>query len=99
MDERKMITKTLRPDVMHNIILENRKKLSVSGVSDVESFNEEEIVLHTEMGVLIIKGASLHIGKLNMDNGEVSIDGAVDTCEYADDKSRDGGGLLAKIFK
>lgn len=98
MEERK-ITKTLRPDVMHNIILENRKKLSVSGVSDVESFNEEEIILHTEMGVLIVKGASLHIGKLNMDNGEVSIDGAVDTCEYADDRGREGGGLLARIFK
>lgn len=98
MEERKL-TKALRPDVMHNIILENRKKLSVSGVSDVESFNEEEIVLHTEMGVLIIKGSSLHIGKLNMDNGEVSIDGSVDTCEYADESGRSGAGLLAKIFK
>ena len=98
MEERK-ITKALRPDMMQNIQLENRKKLTVSGVKDVESFNEEEIVLHTEMGVLIIKGASLHIGKLNMDNGEVAIDGSVDICEYADESARSGGGLLAKIFK
>ncbi len=98
MEERKL-GKAIRPDVMHNIILENRKKLSVSGVKDVESFNEEEIVLHTELGVLIIKGSSLHIGKLNMDNGEVSIDGSVDNCEYADESGRGSAGLLARIFK
>lgn len=98
MEERKL-TKAIRPDLMHNIILENRKKLSVSGVKDVESFNEEEIVLHTELGVLIIKGASLHIGKLNMDNGEVSIDGSVDVCEYADESGKSGGSILARIFK
>ncbi len=97
MDERKSV-RAMRPDVMHNIIMENRKKLSVSGVNDVESFNEEEIILHTQMGMLVIKGTSLHIGKLNMDNGEVTIDGMVEACEYVEETGK-GGGILSRIFK
>ena len=71
MEEKRSI-KTVKSDVIHNIIMENRKKVSVSGVDDVESFNEEEIVLHTEnQGILILKGAGLHINKLNVDSGDV----------------------------
>ncbi len=85
---------------IQNIIIENREKLSISGVIDVESFNEETIIVDTELGVLIIRGDDLHINKLNIDNSELSVEGEIISCEYSDrDSSRGGGGFLSKIFK
>lgn len=89
-----------RPKVQ-NLILENREKLSVSGVIDVESFNDECVIADTELGVLIIKGIDLHINKLNIDSSELGIEGEIISCEYSDRSSsrNRGGGLLARIFK
>lgn len=99
--EEKRVVKTVKSDVMHNVILENRKKVSVSGVDDVESFNEEEIILHTEQqGVLVLKGSGLHINKLNVDSGDVSITGEINAMEYiAVSLKSKGGGFLGKMFK
>ncbi|NLY42886.1 MAG: sporulation protein YabP [Clostridiaceae bacterium] len=87
--------------VTQNLIIENREKISISGVLDVESFDDESIVLHTELGVLIIKGYGLHINKLDIDSGELSIEGDIVSCTYSDDdhgKSK-GLGFLAKMFR
>ena len=64
MEERKNF-KSQKTEGIHNVIMEGRRKLSISGVSDVESFNEEEVVLSTNMGLLIIEGENLHINKLS----------------------------------
>lgn len=99
--EEKRTLKTVKSEVIHNVILENRKKLSVSGVDDVESFNDEEIVLHTEeQGVLVLKGSDLHINKLNVDSGDVSITGEINSMEYvaASLKSK-GPGIFSKMFR
>lgn len=99
--EEKRTIKTVKNDVIHNVILENRKKVSVSGVDDVESFNEEEIILHTEQqGVLVLKGSELHINKLNVDSGDVSITGEINSMEYivASLKSK-GSGFFGKMFR
>lgn len=84
-----------------NIILENREKLSVSGVVDVESFNDETVIIDTELGVLIVHGEDLHISKLNLDNSELNIEGDIISCEYSDrDGSRSKGmGFFGKMFK
>lgn len=84
-----------------NLILENREKLSVSGVVDVESFNDESVVIDTELGVLVVRGEDLHINKLNIDNSELSIEGDIISCEYSDrDDSRSKGlGFLSRMFK
>ena len=99
--EEKRTVKPIRNDSVHNVILENRKKVSVSGVDDVESFNEDEIVLHTEdHGVLVLKGSDLHINKLNVDSGDVSITGEINSMEYiAVSLKSKGGGLLGKMFR
>ena len=60
--------------VPHNLILEDRKHLTVSGVSDIDSFDEETVVVYTQMGELTIKGSDLHINALNIDTGELTVE-------------------------
>jgi sporulation protein YabP len=90
-----------RLDEAHNIIMENRKKISVSGAEEVESFNEETVVIFTNMGLLTIKGADLHINKLNIEAGDVAIEGEIYSFEYADAERKENGsqGFFSKIFK
>lgn len=92
--------KVSKPKVQ-NLVLENREKLNISGVIDVESFNDECVVVDTELGLLVIRGIDLHINKLNIDNSELGIEGEVVSCEYSDrDGSRNkGGGFFARMFK
>ncbi len=97
MPEDKKISK---PKVQ-NIILENRERLTVSGVIDVESFNDESVIVDTELGILVVRGEDLHINKLNLDNSELIIEGDIDSCEYNEregSKSK-GMGFLGKMFK
>ncbi len=82
----------------HNIILEDRKKLVVSGVIDIDSFDESLIVAFTDMGDLNIKGKDLHINKLNVETGELSVEGDIFALIYLDDTKRDGG-FFSKLFK
>ncbi|HHW47254.1 MAG TPA: sporulation protein YabP [Clostridiaceae bacterium] len=97
MVEEKKISK---PKVQ-NIIIENREKMSVSGVIDVESFNDESIIVDTELGVLIIRGEDLHINKLNLDSSELIVEGDIISCEYSDrESSRSKGmGFFSRMFK
>ncbi|OGO80462.1 MAG: sporulation protein YabP [Clostridiales bacterium GWC2_40_7] len=91
--------KTLKPKVQ-NLILENRERLSISGVIDVESFNDESVIVDTELGVLVVRGMDLHISKLNIDSSELSVEGDIMSCEYSDrDGSRSKGGFFARMFK
>ena len=83
----------------HSVIMEGRRKLSVSGVEDVESFDEGEIVMGTAQGVLVLHGRELRIEKLSLDTGEVIIEGLIDKLEYEDDALESGGGLFSKLFK
>ena len=92
--------KSIKPKVQ-NLVLENRERLSVSGVIDVESFNEESVIVDTEMGVLIIRGEDLHISRLNLDNSELNVEGDIFSCEYSDKESgrSKGFGFFSKMFK
>ncbi len=92
--------KVPKPKVQ-NLILENREKLSVSGVIDVESFNDESIIVDTELGMLVVKGIDLHINKLNIDSSELGIEGEIISCEYSDREGprNKGGGFFARMFK
>lgn len=87
-------------DIRHRIVLEERSRLSVSGVTDVVSFDDESITADTDMGMIIIRGEDLHIGRLNLDEGVLQVDGSVDSIEYTDGSEASRGGfLLGKIFK
>ncbi|MDF2566817.1 MAG: sporulation protein YabP [Oscillospiraceae bacterium] len=82
----------------HNVIMEDRKNLSVSGVSDIDRFDEQTIVVFTDMGELTIKGYDLHINKLNVDTGELTVEGDIYSLMYSDQEKKSTG-LFTKIFK
>jgi sporulation protein YabP len=82
----------------HRLTMEGREKLIVSGVEDVDRFDENEIVMHTADGTLVVTGEGLHIDKLSLDGGELHVDGRVDALAYEDAGAVRGGGLLARLF-
>ena len=83
----------------HNIVMEGRRRISVSGVDDVESFDEHEIVMGTAQGVLVLIGKDLRIEKLSLDTGDVMIEGMIDKLEYESDVGDTGEGFFARLFK
>ncbi len=81
----------------HTLMLDNRGKLVLTGAEDVSGFNEETVCVKTSCGSLIIKGEKLHIDKLNLETGDVSIDGRINAMQYlGTDNSRS---KLSKLFK
>ncbi len=80
-----------------NIILENRRKLSVSGVMEVESFDEKQIVLKTTLGNLTIKGDGLHINRLSVETGDAVIDGTADSLVYS--KAKPDESFFVRLLK
>ena len=85
--------------VLQNLILENREKLNVSGVNDVLSFDDQVVIMETELGMLTIKGDNLKINKLNIDTSEVIVDGKINSLTYSEHQAKSDGGILGKIFK
>ena len=83
----------------HNIIMENRAKVMITGVRDVDSFDEQTVVLVTDSGKLTIRGASLHISRFNVETGEIAIDGEIIALVYTNDKSQSGGSMFGRLFK
>ena len=84
---------TLPPAAAHRVELDGRERLIVSG----DRFDENEIVMTTSAGTLIVTGESLHIGKLSLDGGELHVDGRIDSLLY-EDADRPSGGLLSRLF-
>ena len=82
----------------HNLILEDRKALMITGVSDVDSFDDQTIVVYTDKGEMTIKGIGLHIDKLSLETGELKVNGNVVAIVYTDDK-RPQGGFFGRLFK
>lgn len=80
----------------HNLILDNRKKLTLSGVRDVSGFNEETVSIVTDLGGLIIKGSNLHISQLNLDTGDVEIEGNINSLQYT--QSKQNKSVIQRIF-
>lgn len=66
----------------HSVHIDNRARMNVTGVIDVESFNEQEVLLDTEAGELAITGNNLHLAKLNLDDGQIVIEGEVIALDY-----------------
>lgn len=86
----------------HRIYLENRKIGQITGVVDVQAFDENEIRLETQHGMLYIQGKDLHVGRLQLDRGEVDIEGQVGSLTYRDDKGqgkKKGQSLLGRLFQ
>ena len=82
----------------HNFLLENREKMSITGVLDIDIFNPDMVVVQTEMGMLTVKGIDLHINKLNLESSELTVEGEIGSCIYSD-KNVASGNFFGKIFK
>ena len=91
-------TRALRGRV-HAVELCNRENAAITGVADVESFNEEEIVLLTDLGTIVLAGEGLHIVKLNLDDGVLEAEGRILALEYADEPKMGKKGFLSGLFK
>ncbi|MCL2578829.1 MAG: sporulation protein YabP [Oscillospiraceae bacterium] len=83
----------------HNVIVENRKNITVSGVMDIDSFDEESVILFTELGELTIKGVNLHINKIDVNAGDLTMEGEIESLSYSEDRPQKGTGLLSRLFR
>jgi sporulation protein YabP len=81
----------------------NREKLEITGVINVESYDEIEIIVQTILGILVVKGEGLHITNLNLENGKLTVNGYVAKLEYAEDKGtklrNKSKGILSKLLR
>ena len=85
----------------HKVNLYNREKGTLTGILDVISFDENTIVLDTDMGLLTIKGKDLHVSILTLEKGEIDIEGRTDSLVYSSNESyrKSGQSLLTRLFK
>lgn len=84
---------------IHNVIIEGRKKITISGVAEVGNFDENKIKLDTSMGVLCITGEKLHINKLSVETGDVEVEGSISGCVYNDTDGQKSMGFFGRLLK
>lgn len=91
------------PAENHELTLTNREQVQISGVLHLATFDDEQIVLDTELGTLTVKGEDLHIKQLDLDAGRLSVEGLVTSVAYGPGKGRlgrqKGRGLLDRLLK
>ncbi|MCI8299329.1 MAG: sporulation protein YabP [Lachnospiraceae bacterium] len=85
----------------HKLMISNRKSGVLNGVIDVLSFDVGEVLLETELGMLMIKGNDLHVNRLTLEKGEIDIEGKIDSLTYSDVKpsAKQNESLLGRLFK
>ena len=85
----------------HKVTMNQRKSCMLTGVKDVMSFDVREVILETEQGMLNVKGKDLHVNRLNLEKGEVDIEGTIDAFTYSQipTSMKKPDGLFGKIFK
>lgn len=82
----------------HTLILTGRSTATITGVEDVECFNEQIVVLRTPLGTLTLAGENLNISQLSLDDGRLIVEGEIASAEYAQRRKAGGAGLLGRIF-
>lgn len=96
LDEKKMVRGR-----SHSILMENREKVTITGVQDVDSFDEASVLLITDLGYITLHGIDLHISKLNLEDGQLIVEGDITGMEYSDNEGlrSKGGSFFGKLFK
>lgn len=97
MDKENIVSTTLN----HTVQIVERKSIVISGVKKIESFNEEEFLLVSSMGYIIVKGEGLELLKLDTINGTISIKGKIESLNYLEDSNKriKAESIIAKLFK
>ena len=85
----------------HKLTLQNRGSVMLTGVKDVVAFDENQVVLDTELGLLTIKGKNLHMNRLTLEKGEADLEGQIDSLAYSSNESlhRSGESLFNRLFR
>lgn len=86
-------------DKMHDIVLRQRREMSLSGVTDIESFDEMGAVIQTTEGELTLEGEDIKIGTLDTDKGIVTVTGRIDGIYYTNDRVTEKKGIISRFFK
>ena len=81
----------------HSVIIGQREKINISGVTEVVGFDDETVLLRTVMGGLTVKGEGLHIGSFSTESGDIDIDGRIIALGYSDDAGK--GGFWRRLMK
>ncbi len=87
------------PSATHNMIMKSRREVFLDGVFDVVGFDEKTISLKTSLGDMMIEGHDLHIRKMSLESGEVSVEGNIDGVYYASETEEKKGGFIRRLFK
>lgn len=85
----------------HKLLMDNRKRLTLTGIKDVVSFDLTRILLESTLGMIHIKGSDIKVTRLSLEKGEVDIEGTVDSIVYSDvkDYGEKGKSILKRMFK
>ena len=85
--------------INQNIIIENREKICITGVTDIHSFDDELVLVQTDLGILTLKGDDLKMNKLNLENNELVVEGKICAIAYSDINQAKKSGFMNKLFK
>ncbi len=85
----------------HHVSIDDREEMKVIGVSHVDSFDDEEVIMETQLGLLAVRGENLYIKHLDLEKGELYMEGLIMELVYAEDKGRKnkGKGFMERLFK
>ncbi|MFT3950573.1 MAG: sporulation protein YabP [Oscillospiraceae bacterium] len=83
----------------HSLVLENRARLVLTGVTDVDNFDESAVMLYTQLGELTVRGRNLHINVMNVESGDLTVEGEIWSLVYGDKKHSKKTGALGKLFR
>lgn len=85
----------------HSCLLQNRSSVSLTGVREVVSFDENQVVMDTDLGLLTLKGKELHVSRLTVEKGEVDVEGTFDSLVYSSNEAyrKSGQSFIARLFK
>lgn len=97
MDDRK----AAKPLKTHAIHIDNRERVTITGVEDVDNFNEEEVNFQAECGYVTLTGSDLHITRLSLDDGQLVIEGVINGVAYSGstEQAERGSGFFSRLFK
>lgn len=88
---------------LYQLVLSNREILKANGVMEVESFDEKQVISSSKLGLMVIKGEGLHITQLNLEEGQLTIEGVISSIQYVEDKQAKikarSKGVLSRLFK
>lgn len=85
----------------HTCYVQNRASVNISGVREVVSFDENQVIMDTDMGLLTLKGKELHVNRLTVEKGEIDVEGRIDSMEYSSNEAyrKAGQSILKRLFQ